>query len=120
MNGQVNIVMEAFTITDITGDLKPVNWKAINRNWDHLRGVNFLHVNSRNKIDMLLGVDYSDFHFSLQEIRGKPGQPMSGPALGIQIKLQQVGTKINTPELILAQQMVSLGRLVTISRNFGM
>ena len=41
MNGQVNTVIEAFTINDVTGDLKTVNWKAINRNWDHLRGVNF-------------------------------------------------------------------------------
>ena len=32
MNGQVNTVIEAFTINDVTGDLKTVNWKAINRN----------------------------------------------------------------------------------------
>ena len=29
MNGQVNIVIEAFTINNVTGDLKTVNWKAI-------------------------------------------------------------------------------------------
>ena len=74
MNGQVNTVIEAFTINDVTGDLKTVNWKAINRNWDHLRGVNFLQVNSRSKIDVLIGVDYPDFHFTLKDIRGKPGQ----------------------------------------------
>ena len=73
MNGEVNTVIEAFTISNVTGDLKIVNWKAINRNWDHLRGVNFLQVNSRSKIDMLTGVDYPDFHFSLKDIRGKPG-----------------------------------------------
>ena len=74
MNGQVKTVIEAFTINDVTGDLKTVNWKAINRNWDHLRGVNFLQLNSRNKIDMLIGV-HSGFQFSLKDIRGKPGQP---------------------------------------------
>ena len=64
MNGQVNIVIEGFTINDVTGNLKTVNWKAINRNWDHLRGVDFSQVNSRSKIDMLIGVDYPYFHFS--------------------------------------------------------
>ena len=76
MNGQVNTVIEASTINDVTGDLKTVNWKAINRNWDHLRGVNFLQVNSRNKIDMLIGVD-PDLHFTLKDIRGKPGQTIA-------------------------------------------
>ena len=31
MNGQVNTVTEAFTINNITGDLKTTNWKATNR-----------------------------------------------------------------------------------------
>ena len=75
--GKLTPVIEAFTISDATGDLKTVNWKAINRNWDYLSGVNFLQVNSRNKIDMLIGVDYPDFHFSLKNIRGKPGQSIA-------------------------------------------
>ena len=77
MNGQVNIVIEAFTINDITGDLKTVNWKAINRNWDHLGGVSFPQVNSRNKFDMLIGVDYPHFHFSLRDIKGTPGESIA-------------------------------------------
>ena len=75
--GKLTPVIEAFTINDATGDLKTVNWKAINRNWDYLSGVNFLQVNSRNKIDMLIGVDYPDLHFSLKDIRGKPGQSIA-------------------------------------------
>ena len=77
MNGQVNNVIEAFTINDVTGDLKTVNWKGINRKWDHLRVVHFPEVNRRNKIDMLIGVDYPGFPFSLKDIRGKPGQPIA-------------------------------------------
>ena len=44
MNGQVNIVIEAFT-----------------------------------KTNMLIGVDYPGFHFSLKDIRGKPGEPIGRP-----------------------------------------
>ena len=105
MNGQVNTLIEAFTINDVTGDLKTVNSKTTNRNWDHLSGVNLPQVNNRNKFDMLIGGDYPDFCFSLKDIREKPGEPI---AKEIQIKLQQASTKINTPELLLAQQMVSL------------
>ena len=49
MNGQVNTIIEAFTINDVSGDLKTINWKAVYRNWNHLRDVNFLQVNSRKK-----------------------------------------------------------------------
>ena len=31
VNGQVNTVTEAFTINNVTGDLKTTNWKATNR-----------------------------------------------------------------------------------------
>ena len=31
MNGQVNTVTAAFTINNVTGDLKTTNWKATNR-----------------------------------------------------------------------------------------
>ena len=73
INGQVNTVIEALTISDVTGNLKTVSWEAINRNWDHLKGVNFTQVNSKNS-DILTGRNYPDFHFSLKDIRGKPGQ----------------------------------------------
>ena len=34
-------------------------------------------MNNRNKIDILIWVDYPDFHFSLKNIRGKPSQPIA-------------------------------------------
>ena len=74
---QVNTVIEAFTISGATGDLKAVNWKAINRNWYQLIEVNFLQVNSRSKINMLMRVGYPDFRFSLKYIRGKLGQAIA-------------------------------------------
>ena len=77
MNGQVNTVIEAFTINDVTGDLKTVNWKVFNGNLGHLRSVDFPQLNSRSKIGMLIAVDYPDFHFSLKNNRGKPGQPIA-------------------------------------------
>ena len=68
---QIHTVTEAFTINDVTCDIiKVVNWKAVNRTWDYLRGVNFPQVISRKKIDMFIGVDYPEFHLSLKDIKG--------------------------------------------------
>lgn len=68
---QIHTVTEAFTINYVTCDIiKVVNWKAVNRTWDYLRGVNFPQVISRKKIDMFIGVDYPEFHFSLKDIKG--------------------------------------------------
>lgn len=68
---QIHTVTEAFTINYVTCDIiKVVNWKAVNRTWDYLKGVNFPQVISRKKIDMFIGVDYPEFHFSLKDIKG--------------------------------------------------
>ena len=34
-------------------------------------------MNSRSKIDVMIGVNFRDFHFSLKDIRVKPGQPIA-------------------------------------------
>ena len=49
---------------------KVAKCSCVNRNWNHLRDVNFPQVKSRNKTDMLIGVDYPDFRFSLKTSEG--------------------------------------------------
>ena len=77
MNGKVSTVIEPFTVNDVTGGLWKVNWKAINRDWDHLRGASFPQTNSRNESGMLIGMDYPDLHFFLKDIRRKPCLPIA-------------------------------------------
>ena len=69
MIGQFHTVIEAFTINGITDQLKVVNRKVVNTNWDHLGEVNFPQVN-RIKIDMLIEVDYPAFQFSFKRVPG--------------------------------------------------
>lgn len=44
---------------------------------EHLKEINFPKLGPKPKIDMLIGLDYSDLHYSYRDIRGKPGEPVA-------------------------------------------
>ena len=43
----------------------------------HLEGVNFPNLGPRPIIDMLIGVDYAELHFSIIDVRGRPAEPVA-------------------------------------------
>jgi len=45
--------------------------------WAHLRNLKFPKLGSRPTIDILIGLDCADLHFSVKDIRGVPGQPVA-------------------------------------------
>ena len=47
------------------------------RQWPHLRNLKFNKLGPRPIVDMLIGLDCADLHFSLQDVRGKSGQPIA-------------------------------------------
>lgn len=77
LNGQVKMAMEATTTNHVTGNLKTIDWNKHSQKYQHLQRINFPLCRNRNTVDLLIGVDYSDLHFSLYEIRGNPGEPIA-------------------------------------------
>ncbi|CAG2212808.1 unnamed protein product [Mytilus edulis] len=73
-NGQTDAKIVAFTTNRVTGSLQPVDWKQHARKWDHLAGIKFPNLGKRPTVDMLIGLDYPDLHYSYGDIRGKPGR----------------------------------------------
>ncbi|XP_063441925.1 uncharacterized protein LOC134722246 [Mytilus trossulus] len=76
-NGQTDAKVVAFTTNRVTGSLQPVDWKQHARKWDHLAGIKFPNLGKRPTVDMLIGLDYPDLHYSYRDIRGKPGEPIA-------------------------------------------
>ncbi|CAC5373862.1 unnamed protein product [Mytilus coruscus] len=76
-NGQTDAKIVAFTTNRVTGSLQPVDWKQHARKWRHLAGIKFPNLGQRPTVDMLIGLDYPDLHYSYREIRGKPGEPIA-------------------------------------------
>ena len=54
-----------------------VDWSKYKQRWSHLRNIDFPCSSRRPVVDMLIGLDCIDLHLALQEVRGRPGQPIA-------------------------------------------
>ena len=65
-------------ITDrVTGNLKVIDWNKEKPDWSHLRRFKFPKLGKRPIVDMLIGSDQADMHFSIQDVKGNPGEPIA-------------------------------------------
>lgn len=77
LNGRTRNRIVAFTTHKVTGNMKPIDWRQHQDKWAHLRDIEFPNIGERPKVDMLIGLDYSDLHYSFKDVRGKPGEPIA-------------------------------------------
>ena len=54
-----------------------VDWNSCAKEWSHLKGLPFPKMGPRPIVDILIGLDCADLHYSYRDIRGKPGQPIA-------------------------------------------
>lgn len=76
LNEQYKTEMNAFTTDKVTGNLKGIDWTNYQTKWGHLKEIQFPRLSSRPIIDILIGTDYSDLHYS-HDIEGLPGEPVA-------------------------------------------
>ena len=77
INGKVDMKIHAFTADRVTGNMKAINWRSFANKWNHLKGIAFPIIGARPIIDILIGIDYADLHCSIQERKGKSGEPIA-------------------------------------------
>ena len=61
----------------VTGGMKVINLKKHKDKWSHIKGIQFPEPSSKKYIDILLGIDYLQFHTSIKEVKGKKGDPVA-------------------------------------------
>ena len=61
----------------VTGGMKVINLKKHKDKWSHIKGIQFPEPSSKKYIDILLGIDYLQFHTSIKEVKGKNGDPVA-------------------------------------------
>ena len=76
LDGKAQWTVTAFTATRVTGNMKVVDWKVCAEKWPHLQGLQFHRMGPRPIVEVLIGLDCFDLHFSHKDVRGKPGQPV--------------------------------------------
>ena len=77
LDRRIKVSATGYTTEKVTGDLQPVDWNQYASKWKHLTGIKFPSLGSRNTVDILIGKDLADLHYSIQDIRGKPGEPVA-------------------------------------------
>ena len=77
LDGKSCSKVTAFTANRVTGNMKVTDWNTCAKMWPHLKGLPFYKLGSKSTVDVLIGLDCSDLHFSVKDIRGNPGEPVA-------------------------------------------
>ena len=77
VDGKTRAKVSGFTTDRVTGDLRPIDWQEQFYKWPHLERLQFANIGPRPMIDILIGVDQAELHYSLQDACGKPGEPIA-------------------------------------------
>ena len=77
LNRLVDIKMSAFTAARATGNMNVVESSNLARKWEHLHGIEFWRVSPRPIVDILIGLDHVDLHYSYRDIRGNHEEPIA-------------------------------------------
>ena len=77
VTGDVSMIVNAYTVKTVTGNMPVVDWNNYKQRWPYLRHIEFPCSSRRPIVDMLIELDCAELHFALQEVRGRPGQPIT-------------------------------------------
>ena len=77
LDGRINREIAAFTANRVTGNMKAVNWTRYAKNWNHFEDIKFPYLGPRPIVDILISIDYADLHYSIKDVKGKPGKPVA-------------------------------------------
>ena len=78
LDGKISKKINAFTTDRVTGSLRIIDWAKESEKWKHLQGIQFPKQSSaRPVIDILIGIDCLDLHYSYEDVQGFPGEPIA-------------------------------------------
>ena len=69
--------VSAFTTERVTGNLEAIDWRKHANKWPHLRGIQFPKPGPHPLVDILIGVDHVDLHYSFKDVKGRLGEPVA-------------------------------------------
>lgn len=77
MDDREHHLVDAYTTERVTGKMQVIDWNKERHRWSHLQQIEFPTVGPRPIIDILIGLDNSDLHCAIKEVRGQPGEPIA-------------------------------------------
>ena len=77
LDGKSCSKVTAFTANRVTGNMRVSDWNICAKMWPHLKRLPFHKLGPTSTVNVLVGLDCADLHFSFKDVRGKPGQPVA-------------------------------------------
>ena len=77
LDGKSKVIITAFTAEKVIGALRAVDWSTFSRKWPCLQKLEFPKLGPRPTVDILIGLDFTDLHYSFRDVRGAQGQPVA-------------------------------------------
>ena len=77
IDGKISRPVNAWTTTRVTGNMKVIDWRKHANKWKHITSVPFPSIGQRPIVDILIGADQADLHFSYKDLRGGEGEPIA-------------------------------------------
>ena len=74
---KVNMNVTAYMANSVTGDMTVIDWNEYRSKWPYLRKINFPLPAKKQIVDVLIGLDCLDLHGAIEEVRGRPGEPVA-------------------------------------------
>jgi len=74
LDGRVHKQASTYTTERVTDNMQVLNWNLYKTRWKHLEPIKFPQVGPRPSADLLIGVDQADLLYSLEDVRGRPGE----------------------------------------------
>ena len=77
LDGSVSKTVSAFTTKRVTGNLEAIDWRKHANKWPHLRAILFPKPGPQPLVDILIGADHVDLHYSFKDVKGRPDEPVA-------------------------------------------
>lgn len=69
--------ISAFTAERVTGNLQVTDWSKHAHAWKHLQSIPFQKIGAHTTVDILIGADYPELHYSIRDVCGNHGEPIA-------------------------------------------
>ena len=78
LDGEFSVDIKVKTCPQrVTGNYKAEKWKQSRERWPHLKECNFPELAQDGLVDLLIGVDNAELHYSRTDVHGKEGGPVA-------------------------------------------
>ena len=77
VTNNVSMKVSAYTANRVTGNMPVVDLNRYKRQCPHLKNIDFPRTVTRPVVEVLIGLDFADLHYALEEVRGKQGDPVA-------------------------------------------